>query len=71
MAAKDTRPEEDASFQSEADLAPDELDSLEFEAEGGRKGAGRHAEPHPADREHGAKTKVRSKQIVSGRPFAG
>lgn len=71
MAAKDRRVDEDASFLSQADLGPEGIDALEFEAEGGRKGAGRYAEPHPADREHGAKTRRRSKEIVSGRPFAG
>ena len=71
MAAKDSRVDPTASLRSEPDLTPAELDSLEFEVEGGRKGAGRRAEPHPADREHGAKTRRRSKDIVNGRPFSG
>lgn len=71
MTAKDRGVDEDASFRSDGDPPADDIDALEFEAEGGRKGVGRHAERHPADREHGTKTKARSKEIVSGRPFAG
>ena len=48
------------------ELAPD--DALEDEAS--RQSFGRRASGHPADREHGMKTRTRSKQIVSGRPYA-
>lgn len=70
MAANDRRDDEDASFEPEVELAPEELDGIEFEAEGVRQGIGRRAEPHPADREHGLKTRARSKAIVSGRPYS-
>lgn len=70
MAAKDRRDDEDASFQSEVELGPEDLDGIEFEAEGAHQGIGRRAEPHPADREHGLKTRARSKEIVSGRPYS-
>ena len=50
----------------ELELAPD--DALEDEAS--RQSFGRRASGHPADREHGMKTRTRSKQIVSGRPYA-
>ena len=70
MAAKDRRDDEDVSFDPEMDLTPEELDGIEFEAEGGREGIGRRTEPHPADREHGLKTRARSKQIVSGQPYS-
>ena len=42
----------------------------ELEDEASRQSFGRRASGHPADREHGMKTRVRSKQIVSGRPYA-
>lgn len=73
MGAKDRSIDEEASFESDGVEAidPAELDGIEFEAEGGRLGLGRKAEPHPADREHGLKTRGRSKQIVSGRPYTG
>lgn len=72
MGAKDRSVDEEASFESDGVEALDEvgLDDIEFEAEGGRQGLGRKAEPHPADREHGLKTRNRSKQIVSGRPYS-
>lgn len=42
----------------------------ELEDEASRQSFGRRASGHPADREHGMKTRTRSKQIVSGRPYA-
>jgi hypothetical protein len=46
-------------------------EGTQLEADGSHQGIGRRASGHPADREHGIKTRVRSKQIVSGRPYAG
>ena len=56
----------DGETDPELELAPD--DALEDEAS--RQSFGRRASGHPADREHGMKTRTRSKQIVSGRPYA-
>ncbi|MGH6999664.1 MAG: hypothetical protein ACREEO_15820 [Phenylobacterium sp.] len=73
MAAKN-RSDQPAPEPVDGDgLDPDLLDleeGVELEAEGSHQGIGRRASGHPADREHGVKTRVRSKQIVSGRPYA-
>ncbi len=73
MAAKN-RSDQPAPEAVDGDgLDPDLLDleeGVELEAEGSHQGIGRRAGGHPADREHGVKTRIRSKQIVSGRPYA-
>lgn len=63
-------PSEDAEIDG-LDTDPVELEAnMELEDEASRQSFGRRASGHPADREHGMKTRVRSKQIVSGRPYA-
>ena len=44
---------------------PNEIDPLE--AEGSHQGIGHRADKAPSDREHGKKTRQRSKDIISGR----
>ena len=70
MAGKNRDATPDPVIDSEPDpqLELGGADALEDEAS--RQSFGRRADGHPADREHGMKTRARSKQIVSGRPYA-
>ena len=55
--------------QNAAALDPNGIEELEetLEAEGDHQGIGHRADPAPSDREHGRKTRQRSKDIISGR----
>lgn len=67
LAPRDLEDDEHPSVaprQGRLDL--DDLDPLE--AEGDHQGIGHRADKAPADREHGKKTRQRSKDIISGRP---
>ena len=69
-------PTRDATPDPVIDDGEPDPDTLEFGEAGdledgaSHEGIGRRASGHPADREHGMKTRTRSKQIVSGRPYA-
>jgi hypothetical protein len=65
---RDVTPDPVIDGETDPQLEFDGADELEDEAS--RQSFGRRADGHPADREHGMKTRVRSKQIVSGRPYA-
>ena len=60
---RDATPEPAIDDETGPQLELGAVDELEDEAS--RQSFGRRASGHPADREHGMKTRVRSKQIVS------
>ncbi|MBA4011509.1 MAG: hypothetical protein C0481_06550 [Phenylobacterium sp.] len=60
----------DDETDPELELTLELSDADDLEDEASRQSFGRRADGHPADREHGMKTRARSKQIVSGRPYA-
>ena len=63
-AQKDANETEDAAVPN-----PNGIEDLEttLEAEGDHQGVGHRPDPAPSDREHGKKTRQRSKDIISGR----
>jgi hypothetical protein len=65
---RDAAPAPAIDGETDPELELGAADELEDEAS--RESIGRRASGHPADREHGLKTRARSKQIVSGRPYA-
>ena len=70
MAGKTRDPAPDPVIDGETDPKTEFSAAEELEDEASHEGIGRRASGHPADREHGVKTRARSKQIVSGRPYA-